>query len=114
MWEDFVIGDTGGHSAATTVVGHPGLSGNSTAYWWHDHDLDVGGKIVKDSTEGRVITRMIEAAASGKQLDKWILEVAVANMGAPKVVAMIARARAKSFDAGKESKASEIKKALGL
>lgn len=111
MWDDFSVGSVGNSTSALRVM-ETNLSHCDDAYWWNSRDLGIGGKVAKDTEEGREIAALIETAPTEKKVDALLFRIGVASMSPRKIVRVLHQARATAFRAGEEHRASLIREVL--
>ena len=112
MWSDFSIGDVGSCGSAVTItVNH---SENSNEYWWSYSEFSIGGKVAKNTLEGKKIAHLVGSGASGSKVDGVLLKIAVARMSPTKIVGIFAQIKEEAFRAGEAHRAATIREALAV
>ncbi len=112
MWNNFTIGELGPLSTSTPVAG--GLGENPNDYWWHYHKWDIGGRVSKDSQEGKAISALVEFGAGVARVDEFMLALAFSNMPPNEIVSVVSGAIDKAFKEGESSKLEAIREVLGI
>ena len=112
MWDDFTVGDVGEAASAVTVT--PNLAENASAYWWRDSELEIGGKLSKESPQGKKVADLVSACAPSDKIDDYIFKVAISRMSAARIVSIFTQVRENAYKLGAEHKARDIRRALGI
>lgn len=113
MWDDFQIGDS--VRVNTAVVIHPyDISHNDCEYWWRSQEYDISGKINKDSVHGKAIARMIARGVDPQQVEEYVFGLAMSNIPASTILAILKRVKKQAFEAGQRAKEAEFRSCLGL
>lgn len=114
MWDDFYIGTKpdGQFCSATALWYMSDLSQNSEEYWWGGKY--VSGRIRNSSKEGKKITKMVSEGKSQKIIELYVETVAMKTLTPVKIMKLIQMVKDDAFEDGREDKAREIRKALGM
>lgn len=105
MWDDFKIGQgDSGNMANSIDVEDNGysISQNSVSYWISDLILGLGGRIMKDTDEGREIAVFVENK-DFKGLGKRLNNIALKHITTRKLIKEIDNFGKKKFRDGRES-----------
>ena len=112
MWSDFSIGNIGDCASAVTITEN--LSENANEYWWSHAEFGIGGKVAKNTLEGKEIARLVSSGASEGKIDRALLKIAVAGMTPTKIVGIFAQVKEEAFRAGEAHRAATIREALAV
>ena len=117
MWDDVIIGEGNRGNSAVHIFAINGdhrISENRVSYWISDAYLGLGMTIFKDTKVGKKLFEMIEKEQPLEEINSFLETTLLSKISAPKLKSAIDRSLRNSFDAGRESKAQEIRDALGL
>jgi hypothetical protein len=118
MWSDVVIGTGVSGNSAVKVFSIPGdhnISENKVSYWIsRDEQLDIGMTIFKDTEEGKYLARLISRDVGLAAITTWLQNIKIKNCNSELLKRKIDFALQRSFEAGKNAKAQEIRNALGV
>lgn len=122
MWDDVIIGK--GPHICSAVKCYKGpetkvyISENQNSYWISDLILDGGMKIFKDTVPGKKLKELLEKAETDKEIEHKIynyLNRLFLKRANPNILMEIIRVKLEeAYDKGKEMKAEEIRRALGI
>lgn len=117
MWDDIIIGKGDGGVTTTHVFeieGEHSISRNRVIYRISDCFLDTGMTIFRDTKEGKKLDEMIEKKVPLEEINEWLDLIVLRKLKPADVKTKIRELQRKSFDAGQDAKAKEIRSALGI
>ncbi len=123
MWDDIVIGKSQKRYPIcssikmgminTELYDDCDISQNVESYWISDCFLGSGMKIYKDTEEGKKLTELIETGKS-RRINNFLDKMVLKHLSAFNLRKYIKREQMKAFTQGMETKAKEIRRALGV
>lgn len=118
MWDDFKIGTGVAQTSATKVFSLPegvaaDISDNSTAFWISNAFCDAGGRIFKNTVEGKKLAELIEKGSSAP-INTFLSKLVLMNITPAKLKRVIDEAINESFNRGREKAQDEMRHALGM
>jgi len=122
MWDEEVRIGTGNrlNSAWTCyeIPNGPRVSHNEVSYWISDCILHIGMTIMKDTSEGEELTKLLRdpcpEVLKQELVERWLNHTALRHIGPGPLMTRIKYATEEAFRAGKEAKTEEIRKVLGV
>lgn len=117
MWHDVIIGSGNSGCSSrcmTNIPGEHSISENNASYWIPNVYLGLGMTIFKDTEEGARITQLVKEGSDAEKILGFATDALLRNINRDKLKKAISNAMAKSFSAGAESKALEIRSSLGI
>lgn len=117
MWDDVVIGKGNKGNISVHVFqieGKHSISQNSVTFWLGNCILGTGMTIFKDTDEGKEVMAMIEARTPLPKIQHYLDSLILKHIDPEKLHQRIEVALAESYEKGRESKAAEMREALGL
>ena len=117
MWDSVIVGaGSKGCSACKVfaIEGDHSISENNVSYWISDLYLDLGMTVFKNTEEGARLTQMIKDKEGLDRISAFLDDVLLRNLSRDKLKAAIDKAINRAFNAGCDSKAAEVRHALGL
>jgi hypothetical protein len=122
MWDDVIIGK--GPHICSAVKCYEGpdtkvhISENQNSYWISDLILGGGMKIFKDTVPGKKLTEMLNKQPidmiGEKKISKFLNKLFLARCNSERLMEIIEVKMEEAYDNGKEMKAEEIRRALGI
>jgi len=117
MFHDVIVGDGKTGNSATLVMGLTSkahVSQNTKCYWCVDVYLGLSLTIFKDTPEGEELATLIRQASAPCHVHHWLIGVLLKHATADLVMRAIDDAIAAAKEEGKDEKAMEMRKVLGL
>jgi hypothetical protein len=117
MWDDVIIGEGRKTYSATRVFsieGEHDISENKVSFWISHLYLDLGMTIFKDTTEGKLLTDMINNKNSLETITEFLIDILLLNISKDKLKVAIDLEIQRSFNEGRRSKTREIREVLGF
>lgn len=130
MWDDIIIGSGERYCSAILLYdcknSNISISHNHSSYWITHCIFDKGMTIYKDCKIGQKLTKLLELPndsdatffTSKKSKDRQIVEflnkLVINHLSYDSIIASIEQLSKEAFDRGKEAKALEIRKVLGV
>ena len=117
VWNDVVIGK--GNKGNTSIQvfqieGKHSISQNNATFWLGNCILGTGMTIFKDTDEGKELMAMIEARTPLPKIQHYLDSLILNHIDPEKLRQRIEVALAESYEKGRESKAADMREALGL
>lgn len=116
MWDDAKIGKGNYGCSATIIFGveKGNISENGVSYWITNCICDMGMVVMKDTPEGQRITTLIESGKTGDILQNYLDKIILKRISPAILKLKIQQAIDDAHDNGKEMKADEIRRVLGI
>jgi hypothetical protein len=122
MWDDVIVGKGPHICSAVTCYEGPDtkvhISENQNSYWINDLILGEGMKIFKDTRQGQKLTKLLEAVKTNGEYEYKIYNflngILLKRIKPDMLMEYIRSEREKAYEQGKEMKADEIRRALGI
>ena len=117
MWDSVIIGaGSKGNSACRvfSIAGDHSISENNASYWISDLYMGLGMTVFKNTEEGQRLTQMIKDKESTGSILMFLDDVLLQNLSRDKLKTAIDKAIDNAFNAGRDSKATEMRDVLGL
>lgn len=121
LWDDVIIGkgDKGNSSIKVFNLDlRHDIGENRVSYWITNGFLGAGMTVFKYTPEGQRLAEYIEARQQGKfdaeNFDNWLDNIAIKHIEPAALKRLAEQALKNAFDEGSETRATEIRAALGL
>jgi len=116
MWNDVKIGEGNHGNSAIRVftVTKGNISENHVSYWISDCMCYMGMVIMKNTVHGQKITKMISDGIVDERLQDYLDTILLKNVSPAQLKVRIQQALDDAYDKGKEMKADEIRRVLGI
>lgn len=116
-WDDVVIGK--GHSGNSairvfSISGEHGISHNSSSFWISDAYLDIGMTIMKDTPEGKKLSRFIDEKFEYAIIEPWLKGLVLKRVDPERLVNAVQNAIDSAYIDGSLHAQNTIREALGL
>jgi hypothetical protein len=117
MWDHFKVGKGNSGNSSSSYIGTrmwECIGENSVSYWLSNiTELKLGGVIMKDTDEGRKLTKLLEEGRVNAVM-AYCEKVAMENVSMTKLRSLIVRYGALRFNAGVHSTQAELRRCLGI
>lgn len=114
MFDDFQIGSGSCGYMANKVKNFEKLSSNNVSFWTYGCVLESSFRIMKDTEEGKELTRLIQEDAIEEEIYDYLDQLALKHLPIEIVHERIRRIKQRSFELGMLHKQREIKDILGI
>lgn len=116
MWDDIRIGGESTLCSAWTaykVPDGPDISHNGESYWVSKCVLDTGMRIMKDTPEGQELAQLL-IKPDDEALRLWFAALVFRHLEPAKLMFKLEYTVKEAFEAGRATKALEMRRILGL